>query len=336
MAASEAAALRLTVRTLAGRNVAVTLPRDATPLQLKQLLENDAAIGVAPRQQRLIFGGAELTDSLPLAQHARPVTDGAVVHVVLRLVPGDAASPPPPLAAPLAVVLPPSFYAPPLSAAQAARLAAAPPAPALAPTSTAARLQRTGAFHRGLGLLGLIFGALLLLVGLFGLDWPSALLGLLAAALGAAQLHAGRTLSTGSALAYYRAVRLGMLATFALLMAAYGTRALASDNPPSDDERGDEPAGEGARVNWAYAVFFSLVYPLLACGVCALVARTHVLACRERDLEMRAATGAAAAAAAAAAALPPPPPLAAAEEGRGAAPAPSAPPPPPPPEGPAP
>jgi ubiquitin C len=73
--------MQLLVKTLAGKTITVDVEEGDSVEQLKQKLFDKEGIPVD--QQRLIFGGKQISDERSLADYG--VTAGATMHLVLRL-----------------------------------------------------------------------------------------------------------------------------------------------------------------------------------------------------------------------------------------------------------
>ncbi|HEX2594300.1 MAG TPA: ubiquitin-like protein [Rhizomicrobium sp.] len=81
LAASPAWAEHLMVKTLTGKTIDVEIGLDKTVGDAKAIVMDKEGIPVA--QQRLIYGGKQLEDTATLSSYG--LTDGATVHLVLRL-----------------------------------------------------------------------------------------------------------------------------------------------------------------------------------------------------------------------------------------------------------
>jgi ubiquitin C len=69
------------VKTLTGKHISLYVRTDARILDVKEML-NDRE-GIAPDQQRLIFGGRQMEDERTLEEYS--VRGGSTIHLVIRL-----------------------------------------------------------------------------------------------------------------------------------------------------------------------------------------------------------------------------------------------------------
>ncbi len=79
--AGPAFAEKLLVKTLTGKTIEIEVKLTDTVASVKQQVQDKE--GIPPDQQRIIYAGKTLEDGRALADYS--VTDGATVHLVLRL-----------------------------------------------------------------------------------------------------------------------------------------------------------------------------------------------------------------------------------------------------------
>jgi len=69
------------VRTLTGKEIELDIDNDYKISQIKEKVEEKE--GIPPVQQRLIFGGKQMTDEKTAAEYS--LSAGATIHLVLAL-----------------------------------------------------------------------------------------------------------------------------------------------------------------------------------------------------------------------------------------------------------
>lgn len=79
--AVSASAMQITVKTVTGQAIPLTVEPGDTIEAVKGMLQNKA--GMPPDQQRLLYSGKQLEDNRTLADYN--IQDQAILHLVLRL-----------------------------------------------------------------------------------------------------------------------------------------------------------------------------------------------------------------------------------------------------------
>ena len=73
--------MNITIKTLTGKSLKYVCQPNDKILDIKHFIEEKD--GITPEQQRLVFGGKQLDDSL-LVSESR-IKDGSLIHLVLAL-----------------------------------------------------------------------------------------------------------------------------------------------------------------------------------------------------------------------------------------------------------
>lgn len=261
--ASVASTLRLKVRTLTGRTIDVIVPIDGTALHVKQEIEKTPDIGVPPSQQRLIFQGRELADTDLLVSGPVPIENDSVLHLMLRkreMNVEPAAQPPVLVQMPFNQhgygeypgVVPVNM--------QQFRFEQH-PARILPETRYNLQLLRTRSTNRIFGVGALVVGAIEAISGLSTLSWSTALIGVGLLLVGVLGIRTSHHHETRFAQHYFYGVLALMLFAGVVLSVDQAT------------------SGSGVLA----ILFWAILFPLLTCGACALVAYRHLRFCRLRD-----------------------------------------------------
>ncbi|KAL1514779.1 hypothetical protein AB1Y20_003865 [Prymnesium parvum] len=77
----EMAAVEIKVKTLTGKEIEIDIEADDTIARIKERVEEKE--GIPPPQQRLIFGGKQMTDDKKANDYN--IEGGSVLHLVLAL-----------------------------------------------------------------------------------------------------------------------------------------------------------------------------------------------------------------------------------------------------------